>query len=735
MSRGTRPESDFQQNIGKIFAIFLFGFLAAGILLSIFERLGAPAHLVGYSVIAITLAVYAVIAVLARTGSESEYFVAGRDIPPVYNGMATAAEWMSGATFIGLAGMVYLLGHDGLAYLIGMTGGFVLMAVLIVPYLRKLGAYTIPEFFGARYGAFPRLLAVIILAITTFALLVAQMYGLGLIASRFLDIPYEWAVWAGLAMILLSTMLGGMKAVTWSQAAQYAVLLIAYLTPIAFLSMKTFGWPVPQFTYGEALAQITSLETGLIEKGLADARTLKPHVTPFLQLDALNFFGLVFCLMLGVASFPHLLMRYLTTPTVREARTSVAWSAFFVLLLALTIPAYAAFAKLEVYRLIDGGTSFAALPAWVETYSKLDLIKIHGVSLKMLDDTIAAVKAGAGDVAGVAAYLKASARDTAEGYAALKEAVKAGLLEAAKSARDFGGAEKWETFRQTVLPIAAKAAGNKTGMLTQGGLVLEPNAVVLAIPEIAGLPAVISGLTAAGALAAALAAATGLAISIANAIGHDVYHKILDPGAPAGRRLAVSRLILLGVAFAAAYGAARRPTDIISLVTWGFSLAAAGFFPALVLGIWWKRANAWGAAAGMIAGFGLCLYYLVATRYFAADFYGIWSHLSSADAAAAEKFASLKSLWTSAEGDAKAAAWAALDLQARGTAASPGVANWFGVLGVSAAVFAVPLGFALIFVVSLITPRPWPEITALIEEMRRPKGPDVLSDDDEIAAR
>jgi cation/acetate symporter len=519
-----------------------------------------------------------------------------------------------------------------------------------------------------------------------------------------------------------------MKSVTWTQAAQYLILLAAFLTPAAILSMKAFGWPLPQLTYGQALAEITRLETSMIEKGLADAATLKPHMAPFLQLDPLNFFALIFCLMAGTASLPHLLARYLTTPTVRDARTSVAWTGFFVLLFALTIPAYAAFAKLEVYALIDKGTPFSALPTWVETYSRLDLVRIHGVSLKMLDDAIVAVKGGAGDVSGIGTYLQSHQPEMFGAFANLEEEVKAALTDTANAGRDLGTAQSWAAFRDTLLPAAANAAGNKTGMLTASGFVLDPNALVLWAPEIARMPAIVAGLPMAGAMAASLAAATGLAIVIANALGHDIYYRLLDRKAPDARRLAVTRLLLLAVAGGAAYLAALRPGDILDIVAWAFSLAAAGLFPALVLGIWWKRANAWGASLGMLVGFGICLYYLVATRYFAVDFFELWSRFSSADELSIDQFEALKSAWMGATGDAKAAAWSALDLFARGSSTTPGVANWLGVLGVSAAIFAIPLGILAIVAFSLITPRPWPEIGQIVDDLRRPRGPEILAE-------
>ena len=303
-----------------------------------------------------TLAVYAVIGVATRTAQLSEYYVAGRRVPAFYNGMATGADWMSAASFVGMAGTLFLLGYDGIAWVLGWTGGFVLVSILIGPYLRKFGAYTVPDFMSFRFGGnFARFIAVVVLVCCSFTYVTAQIYGTGLIASRFLGMQFEIAVFAGLVGILLCAMLGGMRAVTWTQIAQYIVLIVAYLTPIVILSTQHYGIPIPELTYGTAIAEITAREQQMLQTGAGDGwRTLKPHIQPFINYSPLNFFGIIFCMMVGTASLPHILMRYFTTPSVREARQSVAWSLLFIFLLYFSAPAYAAFSKLEVYTNIIG---------------------------------------------------------------------------------------------------------------------------------------------------------------------------------------------------------------------------------------------------------------------------------------------------------------------------------------------------------------------------------------------
>jgi cation/acetate symporter len=646
----------FLDNLGKIYMLYTGGFFAFVVVLAILEQLGVPNVYIGYGFVFLTILVYAVIGILSRTAEAGEYYVAGRSVPAFYNGMATGADWMSGASFVGMAGSLYLLGYDGLAFVLGWTGGYVLVAILIAPFLRKFGAYTVPDFFAARFeGNFPRFLAVIVLIACSFTYVVAQIYATGLIAQRFLGMDFVVAVYVGLVGILLCSMLGGMKAVTWTQVAQYIVLIVAYLVPVVILSAKKYGLPLPQLTYGQALADIASLERKMVADGLANAATLKPHTTPFLNFSPANYFALILCLMVGTASLPHVLMRYFTTPSVREARSSVAWSLFFIFLLYFTAPAYAAFSKLEVYNLIAAKTELAKLPAWIFTYGKLGLVTVCG-----------------------------KAAESAQAVAA-----------------------------------ACQAIANHPGVLRHQDLGINTDVIVLSTPEIAGMPYVIAGLVAAGGLAAALSTADGLLLAIANALSHDVYYKMISPNAPTKTRLIVSRALLVVVALAAAYTASTRPADILAMVAWAFSIAAAGIFPALVLGVWWKRANKSGAVAGMIVGFGLCMTYLVVTRYFPG--FGV-------------KYLGMSSLLNPATGApvvdlAKAmAAPNAMDGWVLGSHPMASKVGWFNINNISSALFALPAGFLTIIVVSLMTRAPSQAMLDMIDQVRRPKGDAIMQE-------
>ena len=556
----TTSAEAFYKQLGRMYGTYTGGFLAFIVVLALLEQVGVPNKILGYLFVGFTIVVYAVIGVMTRTAQVSEYYVAGRRVPAFYNGMATGADWMSAASFVGMAGTLFLLGYDGIAWVLGWTGGFVLVSILIGPYLRKFGAYTVPDFLAFRFGGnVARFLGVVVLVCCSFTYVTAQVYGTGLIASRFLGMSFEIAVFAGLAGILLCSMLGGMRAVTWTQIAQYIVLIVAYLTPIIILSTMHYGIPIPELTYGRAIAEIGAREAQLVQQNLATlctaascpAGALKPHIEPFINYSPLNFFGIIFCMMVGTASLPHILMRYFTTPSVREARQSVAWSLLFIFLLYFSAPAYAAFSKLEVYTNIIG-RDVSAIRPWLFTWGELGLIQICGKNAASLDAAIAACKAIAGH----------------------------------------------------------------PGVVRLQDFVINTDVIVLSTPEIAGLPYVISGLVAAGGLAAALSTADGLLLAIANALSHDIYYKMLDPKAPTIRRLTVARVLLFMVAVIAAYLASTKPADILAMVGWAFSLAMAGNFPALVMGIWWKRATTTGAICGIIAGFGLCLFYLVVSRYF-----------------------------------------------------------------------------------------------------------------------
>lgn len=604
-------EGGFIQNLGRVYGIYTLGFLGFVILMAILEQAGVSADAIGWMFVGFTILIYALIGVLSRTMQSNEYYVAGRQVPAVFNGMATAADWMSGASFIAMAGGIYLGGYPYMAFLVGWTGGYVLVASLIAPYLRKFGCYTVPDFIGTRYGGnLARLCAVIILVVASFTYVTAQITGTGIVASRALAIPFELGVWIGLAGILFCSMLGGMKAVTWTQVAQYIVLIIAYLLPVFWMSNSLDYGLIPQFAQFDAVLRVQELEA------LHQVGTLKPTAEAAAEAGGLKalsvgindasdtlmakwkFFTLVLCMMLGTASLPHVLMRYFTTPSVKAARQSVGWSLIFIFLLYFTAPALATFTKLSILdpNLATGiiGGSIADVNAleWVQKWSNVGFVKI-------ID-------------------------------------------------------------------------GNGDGILQINEFFMKGDIVVLATPEIAGLPYVISGLVAAGGLAAAMSTADGLLLAIANALSHDLYYKIIDPKADTKTRLVVARVLLLVVGAAAAYVASAKLTGILGAVAWAFCFANSGLFFPLVLGVWWKRANRAGAIAGMIGGFAAGAWYLYMVEF--ADM----------------------TLWLGLDG------------------------YRFGMIG-------MPVSLILMVVVSLMTEEPDEETQRMVDAIRVPKGETVTN--------
>ena len=540
----------FIDNLPKVYGLYTGGFLVFIGLMAILEQLGTPADTLGVLFVAFTIAIYATIGWLSRTMETGAYYVAGREVPSLYNGMATAADWMSGASFVAMAGGVYFGGYGYLAFIVGWTGGYVLVNSLMAPYLRKFGCYTVPDFIGTRYGGnTARLLAVVVLVVASFTYVTAQINATGTIAARALQIPFEVGVWFGLLGILLCSMLGGMRAVTWTQVAQYIVLIIAYLVPVFWMSnAQDFGL-IPQLAYGGAVDRITELEalhgvgTMMPSESFSGLRALTTahSVAPDSVLASWKFITLVLVLMCGTASLPHILMRYFTTPSVKEARRSVVWSLFFIFLLYFTAPALATFTKLQI---MDPNLATGIIGKSIAEVQSLEWI------------------------------------------------------------------QKWSS-----VGFLAISDSNGDGLLQINEFFMRGDIVVLATPEIAGLPYVISGLVAAGGMAAAMSTADGLLLAIANALSHDLYYKIIDPEADTRTRLIVARVLLVIIGAGGALVASLQLSSILGAVAWAFSFACSGLFFPLVLGVWWKRANRQGAIAGMATGFIAGFWYLYHVRF------------------------------------------------------------------------------------------------------------------------
>ena len=678
------------------FGLYTIAFVLFSIFMGLMEAMGVFRELIGYLFLGGSLLSYAAIAWYCRTNDPDEFYVSGRRIPGFFNGMATAADWMSAATFIGLAGTLYVQGFDGLAYVMGWTGGYVLVGLLIAPYLRQFGGYTIPEFLGTRYGGHStRMIAIAATLLCSFVYMIAQIYGVGLIVSRFTGTDFGIGVFLGLAGILVCSFFGGMKAVTWTQVAQLIVRLCAYLIPAFMMAYQQTSIPIPQISYGSVLEKVTQQEikltsdpgevsarkamtdlsaraqvkladiaknpdslTGYFEAdkqkakedvaiatALEDAEVMessslklktfpataegykkalekealvgeravppKPHAAPYQGKDdaekftaKINFLALVFCLMVGTASLPHILVRFLTTPTVREARQSVFWSLFFILIIYTTAPALALFIKYDIYTNLVG-MKFSEMPFWVAAWSNVD----------------------------------------------------ANLL----SVIDF----------------------NLDGVIQLAEITIGSDLIMLAAPEIAGLPFVISGLVAVGGFASALSVANGLLMSMSGSVAQDVYYTLLKPRASAETRAKVAKFALLFFALLAAGATLTRPGSILFMVAAAFSIAGASLFPALVLGIFWRGANKEGAVAGMLAGMGVTVYYMLRTYSFFTDL-GV----------------------------------PAMDL-------------WFEIAPVASGVFGIAAGFAVMLVVSILTKRPKQKELLAFENLHYPHSKDLSAEIEE----
>jgi cation/acetate symporter len=676
------------KKIGFYYLLFTVGFLLFIFFLGLLEGTSGSGLWLGYVFLFVTIAIYASIGLISRTSDISDYYVAGRKIPAIFNGMATAADWMSAATFIGLVGILFSSGYKGLAFIVGWTGGFCLVAMLIAPYIRKFGSYTIPDFLAIRYSQGKeggsktvRVVAVSATIICSFVYLVAQIQGVGLIVNRFIGVEFGVGIFFGLAGILVCSFLGGMRAVTWTQVAQYIIFMIALLLPLSMISYKKHNSIFPQATYGKVLqeiefhekdfevtaeenkvrdyylkqailldkkikelpdsyfqgkkeaernlqearsSQIPLKELKAIEKRLGDypkspasayelwqtqkkeaqlkSQTAVPSMDPGSvkgvgdsSLDKLNFILLIFCLMFGTASLPHILTRYYTTTSVSATRYSVFWTLLFVVIFYLSVPALAAMVKLELFKNLVG-ISYADLPNWVLSWRKLDP------------------------------------------------------------------------------PVLSIIDVNGDGFVQWAELSISPDMIILAAPEITGLPYVISGLVAAGALAAALSTADGLLLTIANAISHDVYYHLINKSASHQRRVTIAKIVLLGVALFAAYVTSLRPGDILFLVGSAFSLAASSFFAVLILAVFSKRINQWGAVAGMLTGFFVSGTYIVLNYPFVSRLTGVFGE------------------------------------------------RWFGIDPIASGAFGIPASFIAAFLVSYLTNKNPPVINRLVDYLREARS-------------
>ena len=557
-----------------------------------------------YLIVGLSFALYIGIAFWSRVATTKEFYVAGGGVHPIANGMATAADWMSAASFISMAGLISFMGYDGAVYLLGWTGGYVLLALLLAPYLRKFGKFTVPDFIGDRYYSdTARLVAVVCALFVAFTYVAGQMRGVGIVFSRFLELDVTTGVIIGMIIVFFYAVLGGMKGITYTQVAQYCVLIFAYLVPAIFISMLLTGHVVPQFGFGSQLADGSG--TYLLDKldGLNTQLGFAAYTDGSKGL--VDVFAITLALMVGTAGLPHVIVRFFTVPKVRDARKSAGWALLFIALLYTTAPAVASFARLNMIQTINGpeltGTPRADAPAWIGSWEKTGLIKWED-------------KNGDGKM--------------------------------------------------------FYAAGERNEMT------IDRDIMVLANPEIAQLPAWVIALVAAGGLAAALSTAAGLLLVISSSISHDLLKKVVMPNITDKQELLFARLAAVVAITIAGLLGIYPPGFVAEVVAFAFGLAAASFFPAILLGIFDKRTNTAGAVSGMVVGLVFTIGYIV-------YFKGVFMTPMAANVPA----------------------------------------NWlFGISPEGIGVVGMALNFIFAIVVSRLTAAPPQEIQELVEHIRVPRG-------------
>jgi cation/acetate symporter len=487
--------------------------------------------------IGLTFSLYIGIAIWSKAGSTNEFYVAGTGVSPIANGMATAADWMSAASFISMAGLISFMGYDGSVYLMGWTGGYVLLALLLAPYLRKFGKFTVPDFIGDRYYSdTARLVAVFCALIISFTYVAGQMRGVGLVFSRYLEVDINTGVVIGMAIVLFYAVLGGMKGITYTQVAQYCVLIFAFMVPAIFISIQMTGNPIPQIGFGSQVAD----GVYLLEKLDGLSRELGFHEYTSGSKSKLDVFFITAALMIGTAGLPHVIVRFFTVKKVSDARKSAGWALLFIAILYTTAPAIAVFARTNLIETVSE-KKYDEMPGWFDNWEKTGLLKFDDKN------------------------------------------------------------------NDGIIQYVADPQINE--------LTIDRDIMVMANPEIAELPNWVIALLAAGALAAALSTAAGLLLVISSSVSHDLIKKIIKPDVSEKGELIAARISAFFAVIMAGYFGINPPGFVAAVVALAFGLAAASFFPAIVMGIFYKRMNKEGAISGMVTGLLLMLFYMTKFKF------------------------------------------------------------------------------------------------------------------------
>ncbi len=519
-----------------------------------------------YILVGITFAIYIGIAIWSKAGSTSEFYVAEGAVKPLTNGMATAADWMSAASFLSMAGLISFMGYDGAVYLMGWTGGYVLLALLLAPYLRKFGKFTVPDFIGDRYYSnLARTIAVICALIVSFTYVAGQMRGVGLVFSKFLEVDIFWGVIIGMAIVFFYAVLGGMKGITYTQVAQYCVLIFAFMVPAFFISMQLTGSPIPQIGFGSVASDgsgmylLDKLDQLHTELGFAEYTSGTKSIQ--------DVFFITVALMVGTAGLPHVIVRFFTVPKVKDARISVGYALVFIAILYTTAPAIAVFARTNLIETVSE-KPYSEMPEWFNTWEETAL-------LNWVDKN------------------------------------EDGIINYAPGAAIVGSPEIVRSNGEIQRGQHNEVMISNEATISQNELYVDRDIMVLANPEIAGLPAWVAALVAAGGLAAALSTAAGLLLVISTSVSHDLIKKQFNKDLSDKAELRYARIAAALAVVVAGYFGINPPGFVAQVVAIAFGLAAASFFPAIILGIFYKKMNKEGALAGMVAGLLFTLSYIV----------------------------------------------------------------------------------------------------------------------------
>lgn len=514
-----------------------------------------------YLIVGLTFALYIGIAIWSRAGSTKEFYVAGSGVSPLANGLATAADWMSAASFISMAGIIAFSGYDGSVYLMGWTGGYVLLALLLAPYLRKFGKFTVPDFIGDRYySKVARTVAVICALFVSFTYVAGQMRGVGIVFSRFLEVDITTGVLIGMAIVFFYAVLGGMKGITYTQVAQYCVLIFAFMVPAIYISIELTGNPIPQIGFG---SHVRGENVYLLDKldGLMAELGFNAYTDG--SKEMIDVFFITAALMVGTAGLPHVIVRFFTVPRVKDARLSAGYALFFIAILYTTAPAVAVFARTNLIQTVNQ-TAYEEIPEWFKTWENAGLLAWYDRN----ED--GKIQYGPGT-----------------------------LFE-----------DNTPTFKEERGESGERLISN-TLSETDNELYIDRDIMVLANPEIAHLPNWVIALVAAGGLAAALSTAAGLLLVISTSVSHDLVKKQIAPNLTDAAELWIARGAAVLAVLVAGYFGIHPPGFVAAVVALAFGLAAASFFPAIIMGIFYKRMNKEGAVAGMVAGLGITLFYMM----------------------------------------------------------------------------------------------------------------------------